>query len=165
MIVSARDWENAQIKELTKRSTTAATLSAFPDDTVEIFSDAAWKEDLKASGSGWIIIRNSSILYQESACEHPVSSPLVGEALAVRSALEHALRLGFLKISLKSGCLALINAIKRKEPIKEIFGILGDIDNLIAHLPFVIVSHVLRTANSLADTPAKNALASISTSL
>ncbi|XP_024006562.1 uncharacterized protein LOC112083067 [Eutrema salsugineum] len=164
-IVSARDWQTAQIKVDTKGSTSGKVLHSLPTDTVEIFSDAAWKEDLRASGSEWIINRNSSTIHQGSDFNGNVSSPLVGEALAVRSALEHAARLGFTKISLKSDCQTLINAITRKESIKECFGILGDIENLISQFQFVFFSLVSRTANSLAVSLAKNALACTPTSL
>nr|VDC94543.1 unnamed protein product [Brassica oleracea] len=83
-----------------------------------------------------------------------VTSPLIAEALALRSALTAALNLDLTRIKVFSGNSMLIGAINNDVQIKEIFGIVKDIPQIASvsvDIPFSFFSRNLnREADELA---------------
>lgn len=75
-----------------------------------IYTDAAWNSSSESSGLGWIIDDLVSPSHHSATSGH-VSSPLMAEALAVRSAINFALSCGIDAISLLSDSQTLINTI------------------------------------------------------
>uniref|UniRef100_A0A0D3C1C2 RNase H type-1 domain-containing protein n=1 Tax=Brassica oleracea var. oleracea TaxID=109376 RepID=A0A0D3C1C2_BRAOL len=66
--------------------------------------------------------------HQGSSFFEHTRSPLIGEALAVRSAFSHALDLGINRVCVYSDCQLLVRAISSKSPPVELYGIVRDID-------------------------------------
>ncbi|XP_018467832.1 uncharacterized protein LOC108839579 [Raphanus sativus] len=124
----------------------------------------AWNPSTRAAGLGWIVDdRDSSSSSSHSATSEHVSSPLIAEALAVRSAINFALIQGFSSLSIFSDAKAL-DTINRKEMKTEIFGILQDI--YLSALSFMSISFISipRAANEKADSIAKQALWALTSS-
>lgn len=156
-LIEARDWQQAQ---LTIENPTVHIRAQKPyllhGDTVTCFTDGAWNADSGIAGSGWIFIDKSDIeLGSGQDGERFISSPIMAEALSIRSALNHALEKGFTNLLLKSDAQDLIRALTAQETIKEIYGLMFDI-NALASL-FISISFVFipRSQNSKADTLAK----------
>ncbi|CAA7020227.1 unnamed protein product [Microthlaspi erraticum] len=77
---------------------------------------------------GWLFVDESGqTLTTRSSAEASVASPLVAEAISIRSALNHALDIGITDLHLKSDAQALVRALNMQKQIKEIYGILFDI--------------------------------------
>ncbi|KAL0657472.1 hypothetical protein Bca4012_078057 [Brassica carinata] len=87
-----------------------------------------------------------------------VQSVRLAEALAVRSALQHAIRLGYTQIWLRSDSLVLIRAITSINKPKIIHGVLSDIGALSLSFAFCFFSFTLREFNGPADHLAKSSL-------
>ena len=85
----------------------------------------------------------------------------MAEALAIRSALLHALDAGITLICIKSDCQALINAISSKYHSADIYGIIRDIEALSYRFSRISFSFIPRSQNSMADTLAKSAMYSV----
>ncbi|CAA7031280.1 unnamed protein product [Microthlaspi erraticum] len=81
----------------------------------------------------------------------------MAEALSIRSALNHALENRYTKLVLKSDAQDLVLAITALEPIKEIYGLLFDIQALASLFTSVSFVFVPRSQNSKADLLAKSA--------
>ncbi|CAA7018490.1 unnamed protein product [Microthlaspi erraticum] len=94
-----------------------------------------------------------------------VSSPLMMEAIAIRSALHFALENGFSHIRLNSDAQDLIRALVSQEYIKEIYGLLFDIHALAFCFSSISFNFVPRSVNFLSDSIAKSALSRLSSLL
>ena len=97
-----------------------------------------------------------------SLAQDHVSSALMEEALAVRSALLHAIDLNFNSIWLRSDSQVLVNTISARRKSTDLFGVLADIDDLAfsTSSPFQSCRFffISRSLNGLADGLAKNCL-------
>ncbi|CAA7016425.1 unnamed protein product [Microthlaspi erraticum] len=85
--------------------------------------------------------------------------------MTIRSALNHALEIRFTCIHLKSNVQDLIGAISSQEQIKEVYGILFDIQALASMFSSIRFSFIPRLENSSADCLAKNPKSRFVTSL
>ncbi|CAA7029794.1 unnamed protein product [Microthlaspi erraticum] len=153
-IQDAREWQEAQDLEkkphqATPRATNQRTLHP---DTVICFTDGAWKQETAIAGAGWIFTsREGSNLDSGSLAEPFVSSPLMAEAIAIRSALIQALEKNFLHLQIKSDAQDLIRALTSQEKIKEIYGLLFDIQSLAKLFTSISFRFVPRSENREAD--------------
>lgn len=158
-ITDAREWISAQPPPIQKQPIPLIRLEPSPrnPDLCSIFTDAAWNASSGIAGLGWIIddMVSSS---QHSAVETSVSSPLMAETLAVRSAMTFALARGLDSIALFSDSQTLINTIARKKRNLETFGVLNDIYSLSTAFKAISFSFVPRSENVNADLAAKQAL-------
>lgn len=127
-ISEAREWKLAQPSP--KTTTTIPLITIEPDPRrsglTSVHTDVAWNWATRSAGFGWIIDDMVSSSHH-SATDLYVSSPLMAEALAVRSAINFALAGGIEAISIRSDSQGLINIINRQEMKSELFGILRDI--------------------------------------
>ncbi|XP_020877155.1 uncharacterized protein LOC110227404 [Arabidopsis lyrata subsp. lyrata] len=135
-ILDAREWQEAQdsIVPSSKsgRSLAQETYSCFPC-SASVSSDAAWNQASNAAGLSWIFdSQNMSLPQRHSAVCEFVSSPLMAECLAIRSALSSALDLGIQFLSLKIDCQVLAKAISSKSTVVEVHGVISDIFLCIA---------------------------------
>ncbi|KAL0681153.1 hypothetical protein Bca4012_048000 [Brassica carinata] len=167
-IRSAREWNLAQpMLTSTTTSTDSYTRSAVPahirsHDCVSIFTDAAWRPTDGVTGCGWILkdpILNAT--QHGSRCFDYTPSALVGEGLAVRLALSHALSSGFSKVCVFSDCQVLIRALSSKSPPVELYGIARDIDILSSLFESFSLSFISISLNSEADLLAKAAICNV----
>ncbi|CAA7057126.1 unnamed protein product [Microthlaspi erraticum] len=131
-IKEAKEWQHAQLTNPKPIQRAYQGNSKKPHQNyITCFTDGAWCRETSIGGSGWIFVEPSGIeLKRGSTAERFVGSPLMAEALSIRSALNDALEEGFSNILINSDALDLIQAINLQEPIKEIFGILFDIHAL-----------------------------------
>ena len=132
--------------------------------SLSVFTDAAWNNTTGAAGLSWIaddLVSHS----QHSATAYHVSSPLMAEALAVRSAINFSLARGVEAISIFSDSQTLIKIINRQEMKTEIFGILHDIYHSALSFKSVKFSFIPRLANNNADSVANQALWAFKTPL
>lgn len=101
------------------------------DSAIICTTDASWDATSKRAGLAWIFKEsNGTIATQGSEIQHSVSSPLMAEALAIRSSLVMAVEHEIPNLRIYSDSLTLIRAINTKMHDKEIYGILCDIHQI-----------------------------------
>ena len=122
-------------------------------------SDAAWQATTNRAGCGWIFTEESGecILQGKATFDHTVS-PLMAEALAIRSALLHALEAGFSRICIKSDCQALVAVITSTHHPTELYGITRDIEHLSLSFDCIAFTFIPRNLNVMADSLAKSVM-------
>ncbi|XP_018464249.1 uncharacterized protein LOC108835502 [Raphanus sativus] len=163
-LVAAREWDIAQD---TKEKPLAPDQEHRshrrpqqpPPSTITCNIDAAWDSSTRRAGLAWLIKDTASNI-QESGSQtiDSVASPLVAEALALRLGLQTAASKGISEILFLSDCSTLIRAISSNSQIKEIFGILKDINQISSAFACSRFSHISRSQNRDADFIAKQAL-------
>ncbi|XP_018473607.1 uncharacterized protein LOC108844811 [Raphanus sativus] len=121
-------------------------------------TDASWEATTRRSGLAWIFSTPGTNLSQEGSTRvDNVSSPLMAEALAIRSGILAAVDLNITKLRVCSDCQTLIRAIKNKQQIKEIFGVVSDIMQISSLFESIVFVYVSRSENRQADCLAKRA--------
>ncbi|CAA7050210.1 unnamed protein product [Microthlaspi erraticum] len=164
VISEAKEWQLAQVK--TQKGPITPNLPHLPhnsQNSIVCFTDGSWCKELKTGGMGWIFADTAGTeLNHGQASERFVTSPLMAEALAIRSALNQALELGITNLHLKSDAQDLIRALNSQEQITEIFGILFDINTLASMFSSISFTFIPRSENMQADSIAKNAIRLIS---
>ncbi|CAG7895066.1 unnamed protein product, partial [Brassica rapa] len=80
-----------------------------------------------------------------SRCFDYIPSALVGESLAVRLALSHALSSSFSKVCVFSDCQVLIRELSSKSPPVKLYGISRDIDILSSLFESFSLSFIFRS--------------------
>ena len=88
----------------------------------------------------------------------------MAEALDLRRGIDSAATKGISNIVVLFDCSTLIRAINSKHQIKEIFGILKDIDHLSSGFGSIHFSHIPHSQNKDADLLAKQALRALTIS-
>lgn len=108
-----------------------------------------WRDwNRRFGGSGWIFTDSTGTeLNHGQSAERFVASPMVAEALSIRSALNQALEFGITNLQLKSDAQDLIRAITSQEKIKENYGLLFDIKALASMFTSIYFSFIPRTEN------------------
>ncbi|CAL9224803.1 unnamed protein product, partial [Arabidopsis halleri] len=163
-ILDAKEWQTAQESVLPSsligRGQNQDTRGDMPR-YVLVNTDAAWNQGACAAGLGYVFASEDPTIPQRHAaiCDY-VSSPLMAECLAIRSALFTALDFGIQFLSLQTDCQVLAKAISTKNLLMEVHGVLSDIFICIAQFKGFICSFVSRAANVEADSLAKATLAS-----
>ena len=131
---------------------------------VVCFTDAAWQAGSKKAGCGWIFTdHRDAWLKQGTSTFNYTSSPLMAEALAVRTALLNALEAGYTRICIKSDCQALVAIISSKQHPADLHGITRDIEFLSLSFDCISFVFISRNLNSAADALAKSSLYSAPT--
>ncbi|CAA7015730.1 unnamed protein product [Microthlaspi erraticum] len=132
-IQDAREWQEAQVLEKKPHQARPRPTNhrSLHPNTVVCFTDGAWKQETAIAGAGWIFTKREGIKLDSGSLAEPfASSPLKAEAIAIRSALVQALEKNFLHLQVKSDAKDLIRALTSQEKIKEIYGLLFDIQSL-----------------------------------
>ena len=163
-ISDAREWQSEQEQEINKAnlpSKPTPPTQAVAFDTVIVHTDAAWRERQNRflDWPGFFSDCERNILMKGSTSEDFVPSPLVAEGLAIREALLQVQAYGFNKLLINSDAQIIIRAINERDSIKELCGILQDIQNLSCYLSVSIFRFIPRKDNMAADGLAKSALA------
>lgn len=91
-----------------------------------------------------------------------VTSPLIAEALALRSGIITAVDMGISDLQMLSDNLKLVRVINNGMQNSEIYGIVKDIQQISSAFVDITFSHVFRSLNGEADTLAKATLISSS---
>ena len=162
----AREWITAQhpstlnpkpIPRMTKRMN-----PRIEDSSSSICrTDAAWNIQSKQAGLAWIFSdATGSWINQGTRTMKLINSPLIAEALALRSALLYAEALGLSKLRCYSDNATLIRAINTDTQIKEIYSIIQDIKLISSAFVAISFNHFARSLNVEADCLAKQSLSS-----
>ncbi|KAL0715543.1 hypothetical protein Bca4012_064865 [Brassica carinata] len=160
-IVNAREWHQAQLPN--PRTVSSRTIPPLlpPAMTTGIvcYTDAAWIASTNRAGCGWHFpdLQRQTPLQGTKAFDS-VSSPLVAEGLAVRSALFHALEAGISEICIKTDCQALVTALSSKCPPADLYGISRDVEFLSSWFSCISFTFIPRSQNYVADSLAKSVL-------
>ncbi|KAG7543566.1 Endonuclease/exonuclease/phosphatase [Arabidopsis thaliana x Arabidopsis arenosa] len=163
-ILDAKEWQNAQESvvpsKLIGRGQNQETRVDMPS-YVLVNTDAAWNQGAGVAGLGYVFAFSDQTIPQRHAaiCAY-VSSPLMAECLAIRSALFTALDFGIQFLSLQTDCQVLAKAISAKNLLLEVHGVFSDIFICIAQFKGFICKFVSRAANVEVDALAKATLAS-----
>lgn len=130
-----------------------------PPDRITCKTDAAWNSSHLKAGLAWNFsgpqLPNT---ITGSIVQEYISSPLIGEALAVLTALGVAKDLGFTNLQVFSDNSTLIGAINGRNQSKELIGIIHDIRSVSSGFSSLSFFHFARSNNSLSDSLAKEAL-------
>ncbi|CAA7061573.1 unnamed protein product [Microthlaspi erraticum] len=94
-LVRAREWQEAQEESSAVKLPRRAPRTRIPEIYIRCHTDGAWNEERKLGGMGWTFHQNENLISQKNLAKRNVASPLIAEGLAIRSALEHGLDLGF----------------------------------------------------------------------
>ncbi|XP_013624921.1 uncharacterized protein LOC125583303 [Brassica napus] len=160
-IKNAREWTEAQLSSPTP-PLGQSQMNIIPAGTTGMIfccSDAAWQATTNRADCGWIFTdhQDERLLQGTATFDHTVS-PLMAEALAVRSALLHALEAGYSRICLKSDCQALVAIITSTYHPTELYGITRDIEHLSLSFDCIVFTFIPRNLNVMADSLAKSVL-------
>ncbi|KAG2290075.1 hypothetical protein Bca52824_049679 [Brassica carinata] len=146
----AREWINAQPQKTpTTQGLTQARrthrIQTTEDAIPTCKSDAAFDAESKKAGLAWIIREESgTTISQGSKPQGSVNSPLIAEALALRVGTIDAVKLGLSKLRMLSDNSTLIRAINNDAQVKEIFGIVKDIQELSSVFVEISFAHIRR---------------------
>ncbi|KAF2582971.1 hypothetical protein F2Q68_00003665 [Brassica cretica] len=122
-------------------------------------SDATWDKSSNKAGLAWIISEaQNNIKKQGSTTQEFVVSPLVAEALALRLGIITVVNLDLPKIKMLSDNQTLIRAMKNDIQIKEIYGIIKDIQQILTVFVDISFCFLPRLENVQADCLAKQTL-------
>ncbi|KAL0712935.1 hypothetical protein Bca4012_019913 [Brassica carinata] len=167
-IRDARAWDNAQLPRQTHTTTPQSAIfqclrpSSGNPLALICFSDAAWQESSGNGGVGWIFQnRSGDIVAHGSSARRFVSSALVAEALAIKTALLNAANSGYRDLEVFSDCKSLISMINSNESSVALKGLLYDIAMLSRAFSSISFSFIPRLNNVAADNLAKTALSSL----
>lgn len=133
-----------------------------PTPFVTCKTDAAWNKSSNKAGLAWVFIEiTDAKKNQGSMTQDFVTSPLIAEALALRSGLVSAADMNLTQIHIFSDNSTLIRAINNDMQIKEIYEIITDIQQIASAFVDISFSHLSRNFNSETYTLAKNAIATL----
>ncbi|XP_019091186.1 PREDICTED: uncharacterized protein LOC109128753 [Camelina sativa] len=158
-ILQTKEWSMAQIRDMNGQKILGPVPPFRPDpDTICCFSDAAWREDTKEAGLGWIVSDHPTCPPLQGCLKAwNVITPLMAEAMAFLLVVQRALDLGIQTVSFASDSQELIKVLNSEPHSKELYRILHDILVLSCNFRFV-----KRDGNANVDRLAKTALNSIS---
>ncbi|CAL9230699.1 unnamed protein product [Arabidopsis halleri] len=161
-ILNAREWQEAQLVIKNVPKSLVAPRSAVVLDQqgrASVTSDAAWNQNFQLAGLSWIFSSQEPSFPQRhsAVCEY-VSSPLMAECLAIRSALISALEYGIQFLSLKTDSLVLAKALSKKSHLVQVHGVISDVFICISKFKSFSCNFIPRTANVEADALAKVSL-------
>ncbi|XP_056843425.1 uncharacterized protein LOC130495874 [Raphanus sativus] len=126
---------------------------------VKCRTDAAWNKGRKKACLAWIFNGLPNTLQRSGSTTHDfVNSPLIAEELAIRSGLCMAATMELSKLKICSDSSTLIAAINNKYQMKEIVGIVRDIQEISSGFDFIVFSHISRKDNGETYSLAKHAL-------
>ncbi|XP_013617749.1 PREDICTED: uncharacterized protein LOC106324301 [Brassica oleracea var. oleracea] len=163
-LAAALEWDQAQAVMISKTNPNipqrAAPVRLISLDTENpCFVDAAWDSTAKRAGTAWILnkllphhARSGSQIFDN------VNSPLMAESFALRNGIEELIKAGVQSTTVFSDCQMLIRAIVNKSQIKEVYGVLQDIDRLSSLFVSICFQFIPRSQNRETDFLAKQAL-------
>lgn len=159
-ITAAREWAAAQsLNQKTRivdmRNQGERTQISANQSFTCCHTDAAWDKESLRAGLGWIFSNQQGQIGRGSEAQNFVSSPLMAEALACLSMLNHALSSRIENLRVFWDNQPLVRVINSNLMEKEIFGVVTDIKNLSELFSFISFSFVPRSENHEADRLSK----------
>lgn len=155
-LASANKWNLAQQKNQSLTSPLQnlrkAPSSMTAANAVTCNTYAAWDKVRKRACLAWTFSGSLlPIAMEDTSIEDFVGSPLMAEALAVRSALSKAVDLGISDINVYTDCTTFLGAINGKSQRKEIVGVVSDIKVISSVFASIFFFHVSTSQNSICD--------------
>lgn len=163
-VLDARQWQEAQFDISSPSQRVPAPPAHSRCVTAYVcYVDAAWCATTRLSGADWVLKCPDGLTLSQASSTRPfVSSALVAEALAIRSALFHITSLAHFSyhrsLMICSDSQVLIKLLNSNGSFKELKGILHDISCLKALFSSILFVFISRLNNLEADTLAKSAL-------
>ncbi|XP_048621914.1 uncharacterized protein LOC111212914 [Brassica napus] len=160
----AREWNMAQDKDKATNNTLprlhrTPRAPIVPAKLTIGKSDAAFDSRLYRAGFAWNFTDSAgSMINQGSRTQDFVGSPLIAEALALRSAILSAVNSEFKHLKMFSDNSTLVRAINNDTQVSEIFGIVKNIQQMTSAFVEISFSHLPRLQNIDADLLAKKTL-------
>ncbi|XP_009117702.1 uncharacterized protein LOC103842791 [Brassica rapa] len=155
-IVAAKEWQNAQTREVQNHQPKRQTEPP-PCYGVVVQTDAAWIDSSRMAGLGWII-KKADCTQSFHNISSFVASPLMAEGLAMRYAIRKCKELGIRRFRCESDSTQLIKALNSKMEPPELYGIIADIRLDCTTFDSVSFIWIPRLRNVDADRLAKQAL-------
>ena len=166
-ISDAREWQDAQPSPPLQDIPQAPNLllpnrRTFtpPQGTLLCLVDGAWDAVSRNCGTGGNFSGEGSSAYPNpiSDSRRLVSSALMAECLAIRSAVMYAALLNIKSLMILSDSQSLVKLLKERGSVPALFGILFDIYHFSSLFDVISFSYVPRSSNVMADSVAKSAL-------
>ncbi|XP_018459281.1 uncharacterized protein LOC108830177 [Raphanus sativus] len=139
---------------------------AAPPGTLLCNVDGAWDAGSKSCGTGGVFSGEG-----HSGCSAPisdsrrhVSSALMAEAFAIRSAVMYTASLNVKSLMILSDFQFLVKLLKERGSVPALFGILFDIYHFSSLFDVISFSYVHRLSNGMADSVAKSAFSLLNSS-
>nr|GMD52496.1 uncharacterized protein LOC109191080 [Ipomoea batatas] len=125
---------------------------------LKLNTDAAVDVQRNRMGYGWVL-RDDTGQFVAAACipGRGLFSPKEAEAMAIREALSWTKRHGVSKIQVESDALQIVQSLKLSSYDSSFDLVILDIKDMLRSLHHVDISHVSRTANSVAHSLAREA--------
>ncbi|CAE5967407.1 unnamed protein product [Arabidopsis arenosa] len=171
------EWKKAQLE---KAPTTTHTQQASirhntqqgtkyeesPPGTLFCQTDAAWLEQNKNAGLGWVVMNNNREVSSRSCKPVPfVRGPSEAEALCIFEALQSLQNHLQSRIIIESDAKTVIDAIVSRKPPIHLIGVIEDILNIAASFNALSFRFIPRSENMLADDLARKAVRSMTLGL
>ncbi|OAP01587.1 hypothetical protein AXX17_AT3G38210 [Arabidopsis thaliana] len=112
----------------------------------------------RTTGLAWVFKRSEIQFGKGSKGIRNIGSPLMAEASAVLSAIQHAIELGIRHLHFASDLSSLIKALNSETLSKELHGIQYDILHLSFNFDVLSFNFISRASNKAADVLAKETL-------
>ena len=126
-------------------------------------TDAAWNKQSNKAGLDWIFTDSTGACKHRGATTQEfVPSPLIAEALALRSGITTAVAMGVTDLQMLSDNSTLVRAINNDLQNSEIYGIVSDIHHISSPFVDIVFSQIPRSLNDDADALAKATLSQLS---
>ncbi|KAG5373630.1 hypothetical protein IGI04_043051 [Brassica rapa subsp. trilocularis] len=160
----AREWNMAQDKKKATKNTPPRLhrpprASVSPAVLTIGKSDAAFDNRSHRAGFAWNFTDSAgTMIIQGSKIQDSIGSPLIAEALALRSAILSAVNSEVTHLKMFSDNSTLVRAITNDTQASEIFGIVNDIQQMTSAFVEISFSHFPRLQNIDADLLAKQTL-------
>ncbi|KAL0845557.1 hypothetical protein Bca101_018803 [Brassica carinata] len=130
-----------------------------PQGTLLCYVDGAWDPVSRNCGTGGFFSATSGhVPGPISDSRRLVSSALMAECLAIRSAVMHAASLNIKSLIILSDSQSLVKLVKERGSVPALFDILFDIYHFSLLFDVISFSYVPRLSNGMADSVAKSAL-------
>ncbi|KAF3597800.1 hypothetical protein DY000_02020231 [Brassica cretica] len=155
-IVTAKEWQNAQTREVKQHQPRRQTEPP-PCYGVVVQTDAAWIDNSRMAGIGWII-KQAECTQSFQNTSSFVTSQLMAEGLAMRDTIRKCKELGIRRFRCESDSTQLIKALNSKMEPPELYGIIADIRLDCTTFDSVSFIWIPRLTNVDADRLVKQAL-------
>ncbi|KAG7548101.1 Ribonuclease H domain [Arabidopsis suecica] len=155
--------QQASIRHITQQGT---KYEESPPGTLFCQTDAAWLEQSKNAGLGWVVMNNNREVSSRSCKPVPfVRGPSEAEALCIFEALQSLQNHLQSRIIIESDAKTVIDAIVSRKPPIHLIGVIEDILNIAASFNALSFRFIPRSENMLADDLARKAVRSMTLGL
>ena len=157
-VAAGREWQNGQEQPKVQQQRKRKEPEIGSPNMAVMRSDAAWRTPHMPAGLGWTLDIMDEDTRKFAVRENWVSSPLMGEAIALLTGLLKCRELNIQEVRCEAHSSLLINSIKNGNNLPEIYGVVADILCLVSDFSLVSFIWIAREKNRQADELAKQIL-------